>query len=121
MGGRTNRQEIVVDLVKDGHGPAPVDLGGVREAGPVVEVARVDEQQVDAHVAGRLLHAPAERHKVAPVGAVVLLLQVALQPAMRIGLGGGCFSALLDLGLPHTHTTMSCPALAVLEGKGLTV
>ena len=83
---RTNGQEVVVNVVKNGHRHGPVHRGGVGQAVSVVQVARIDEKQVAAHVAGRLLDAAAKRDKVAPVGAIVLFLEVALEPAVRVGL-----------------------------------
>lgn len=51
-----------------------------------MEVASVDDEEIDAHVPSRLLHAAAKGYKVAPIRAIVLLLQVTLEPAMSVGL-----------------------------------
>lgn len=51
-----------------------------------MKITSVDDEQVGAHVASRLLHATSEGHKVTPVGTKVLLLEVTSQPAMGIGL-----------------------------------
>lgn len=51
-----------------------------------MEVARVDDQEIDAHVASSLLHAAGKGGKVAPVSAIVLFLQMTLEPSMGIGL-----------------------------------
>lgn len=82
----TNRQYIVVNLVEDWHGHLAVLLGRVRQAGAVVQITCVDEKQVGAHVAGSLLHAAGESNKVTPVCTVVLLLDVTLEPTVRVGL-----------------------------------
>lgn len=45
----------------------------------------IDQQQINLQLCSFSLHLLRERHKVAPVRAIILLLKVAFKPAMRIG------------------------------------
>jgi hypothetical protein len=82
----TNGQQVILNLVEDGHRVAAVHLGGIREASAVVQVAGINKEQVNSHVASRLPHSAGKGDEITPVGAVVLLLQVTLEPSVGVGL-----------------------------------
>lgn len=91
-----DRQKIVRDLVEDGHGELAILLGSVGETGTVVQITGINQKEVGAHVASSLLHATSKGNKVTPISAVVLLLEVALEPAVGVGLMIVSIAAPLD-------------------------
>lgn len=84
----TDCQQVILDFVEDGHRLGAILFCSIRKTSAIVQVTSVNKEQVDAQISGSLLHATAKSDKVAPVGAVVLLLQMALEPAVGIGLLG---------------------------------
>lgn len=84
----TDCQQVILDFVEDGHRLGAIPFCSIRKTSAIVQVTSVNKKQVDTQIPGSLLHATAKSDKVAPVGAVVLLLQMALKPAVGIGLLG---------------------------------
>lgn len=132
-----NREKVVVDVLKDRIGVLASETGRIREAGAVVEIAftslavalqrshnalrgeltSVNKQQIDSQLLRLRLHVPRERHKVTPIGSIVLLLKMSLQPAMGISrlqevdlppfkLASRSVSSILRIGLHATDDTL---------------
>ena len=81
----TNGEKIVREALEDRQSQFAIGYGDIPKPGPVVEVSRIDQQQVDAEVVSFGLHLPDEIGEVAIVGAVVLIQQMARQPSVGVG------------------------------------
>lgn len=86
-----NRKQVVLDHGVELVGDMSIDLIGrepVAEAGTIVQVTRVDDEQVYALLLGQRSQMRDERGKISPVTAVVWLglrrFQVTLIPAVDI-------------------------------------
>ena len=77
----SNSQNVIVQLLEDRIGELPVHASweirtSVRQSCSVVEIASIDQQKVDIKRMSLLLHVFAKADKIAPIGPIVLFLQI---------------------------------------------
>lgn len=77
----TDRQQIIIDLLENRIAEHAIGRFGVAKTVPIVEIACIDDKHINAHGSRLDPHFCNKATKITPIGAIVLFLQMALQPA----------------------------------------
>ena len=77
-------QQVIIHVLENEIRDCSIRAGGITQAIAIVQIASVNQEEVHAKTSGLALHVAREGHKISPVCAIVLLLEVTFQPSMCI-------------------------------------